>query len=78
MYVIINGATEVQLGADLPANVSNFQWEFTTNATVIWRIVSIGDNGSSASSTTDTFTATNQAVVQPATGLTHQFIQHND
>lgn len=78
VYAVINGATEVQIGGDLAANVSQLQFEFTTNATVVWRVVSIGDNSSTASSITSSFTAVNQASVLPATGLNQQFIQHND
>lgn len=78
VYAIVNGGTETQVGTDLMANVDSVDYEFTTNAVVQWRVVSIGDNGSTASSVTVTFTAANQAGILPATNLQQVFVRHND
>jgi len=74
----INGGPPQQLGTDLLANVSQVEFEFTSNATANWWIVSIGDNASTAESVHWTFTAANQATILPATGGQSVFVRHVD
>lgn len=70
----VNGSAQTFL-ASAPLSVVELDVTFTESDVVDWFVSSVGENGLSADSVHDSFTASNLSVPAPATGLGHQFVE---
>ena len=83
VLAVVNGAAEVALtpaGAtapDLSAGLATAEYDFPTDASVSFVVVTIGADGSVVRSDSFAFTASDHEAVTPASGLSATWVSHS-
>jgi len=73
----INGAADISLAANLIMTVNSVEYDFPTDASVNWWVVTTDDTGTKTAKSADNlFQAVNLATLEPATGLTATWVAH--
>lgn len=70
------GGSATTFASDLALSVNNVEVTLAEGSAVDWIVVTVGENGLTADSAHDTFTAANMSVPDPATGLSHEFVSY--
>jgi len=77
VQAVINGASAVPISVGQTMTVNQVTYDFPTGATVEWWIETTDDTGTkTVASVHHTFTAQNEAPLEPATGLQATWVEH--